>query len=189
MKHELNSQNTKQMLCDALIDLSAKKPFSKITVSEIVNLCELNRKTFYYHFTDIYDLLEWHLNNEIHASISAFDSVYNLDTTITYAVNYMNQHSYLKKIIQGPLAKEKITNLLKKILSPILSDMIEDLETTHKKSLEHDFKEFLVKNLTRITVLSILDAIENPNNYDIEKMKQYVSVIFNMSVNSFFHQI
>ena len=89
MKHELNSQNTKQMLCDALITLSAKKSFSKISVSEIVNLCEVNRKTFYYHFADVYDLLEWHLNNEIEKAISAFDPLADLGASISYSVNYM----------------------------------------------------------------------------------------------------
>ena len=54
MKHKLNSINTKQMLVDALITLSIQKPFSKITVSEIIDYCNINRKTFYYHFTDIY---------------------------------------------------------------------------------------------------------------------------------------
>ena len=189
MKHEINSQNTKEMLRDALICLSAKKAFSKITVSEIVNLCNLNRKTFYYHFTDIYDLLEWHLNNEIYSAISTFDSVYDLDATITFAVNYMNQHSYLQRFVQDPLAKEKITTLLIKTLSPLLCDIVQDLEATHGKFLEQDFKEFLVKNLTRITVLSILDAIENPNNYDVDKMKQYVSTIFTMSVNGLFQEL
>ena len=56
MKHNMNSTNTKQMLAEALISLSNKKDFSKITVSEIVDYCNINRKTFYYHFTDIYDL-------------------------------------------------------------------------------------------------------------------------------------
>ena len=31
-----------------------KKPLSKITVSEIIADCGVNRKTFYYHFEDIY---------------------------------------------------------------------------------------------------------------------------------------
>ena len=97
MKHELNSQNTKQMLCDALISLSAKKPFSKITVSEIVTLCDVNRKTFYYHFTDVYDLLEWHLHNQIELAISTFNPLYDLPSTIDYAVDYMTKHTYLQK--------------------------------------------------------------------------------------------
>lgn len=186
MKHEINSQNTKQLLCDALISLAAKKPFSKITVSEIVNLCNVNRKTFYYHFSDVYDLLEWHLNNEINAAISSFDPLYDLDATITYTFDYMNRHSYLKKFIQDSLAKEKISHLLNKSLSPKLYDIIQNIETSQEKSMESDLKDFLVKYLTHITVLSILDAIENPNNYDIEKMKRYISTLFDMSVNGFF---
>lgn len=189
MKHELNSQHTKEMLCDALITLSAKKPFSKITVSEIVNLCNVNRKTFYYHFADVYDLLEWHLNNEIQNSIMTFQPIYDLNATITFAVDYMNDHSYLQKFIQDPLAREKITRLLNKNLYPKAYEIIQYQENFHGKSIETDFKDFLVKNLTHITVLSILDAIENPDNYDIEKMKRYLSTIFDMSISGLFKQM
>ena len=35
------------------------KPFDKIKIREIVDGCGLNRQTFYYHFDDVYDLLEW----------------------------------------------------------------------------------------------------------------------------------
>ncbi|WP_295208123.1 TetR family transcriptional regulator [Ruminococcus sp.] len=37
------------------------KPLSKITVSEIVADCNINRKTFYYHFEDVQSLLKWTL--------------------------------------------------------------------------------------------------------------------------------
>ena len=94
MKHNINSTNTKQMLAEALISLSNKKDFSKITVSEIVDYCNINRKTFYYHFTDIYDLLEWHLNNELSRAISQFDPLKDTTAIIAYAINYINQCLY-----------------------------------------------------------------------------------------------
>ena len=50
MKHEVQSLATKQALADSLKQLLAKKSFSKITVTEIVENCGFNRKTFYYHF-------------------------------------------------------------------------------------------------------------------------------------------
>ena len=59
MKHEMQSQATKQALVDSLKQLLTKKSFSKITVTEIVENCGYNRKTFYYHFEDIPDLLKW----------------------------------------------------------------------------------------------------------------------------------
>ena len=53
------SNYTEQALGDSLKKLLAEKPLNKITVTDIVNDCGLNRMTFYYHFKDIYDLLEW----------------------------------------------------------------------------------------------------------------------------------
>ena len=58
MKHEVTSLNTKKALAAALKELMTKKPLSKITVSDIISVCGVNRKTFYYHFQDIYDLLK-----------------------------------------------------------------------------------------------------------------------------------
>lgn len=189
MKHELNSLNTKELLCDALISLSTKKPFSKITVSEIVTLCNINRKTFYYHFADVYDLLEWHLNNEIEKAISAFDPISDLNATITYSINYMNQNPYLKNFIKDPIAKDKIITILNKSLYPKAEEIIQKLESVHTKCIEPDFREFIIKNFTRIAVLSILDNIENPNNYDVEKLKQYITQIFDMSMYGLFEQV
>ena len=36
-----------------------KKPLTKITINDIAEDCGINRMTFYYHFKDIYDLVEW----------------------------------------------------------------------------------------------------------------------------------
>ena len=38
---------------------AAGKPLSKITVTDITEDCGISRMTFYYHFKDIYDLVEW----------------------------------------------------------------------------------------------------------------------------------
>lgn len=59
MKHSDISLHTKRALADALKRAMKQKPFQKITVSELVRACDVNRKTFYYHFDDIYMLLKW----------------------------------------------------------------------------------------------------------------------------------
>lgn len=53
------SQTTKRALAASLKQLVKEKPLDKITVTDLVELCEVNRQTFYYHFRDIYDLIEW----------------------------------------------------------------------------------------------------------------------------------
>lgn len=42
-----------------------KKSFEKISVSDITQHCNIHRQTFYYHFIDKYELLDWIINNEI----------------------------------------------------------------------------------------------------------------------------
>lgn len=60
------SLNTKKMLSGALKNAMKSKSLSKITVSELIEACGVNRKTFYYHFQDIYDLLKWILGAGSH---------------------------------------------------------------------------------------------------------------------------
>lgn len=45
------------LMIDRLLLL--KKPLNKITINDIAEDCGINRMTFYYHFQDIYDLVEW----------------------------------------------------------------------------------------------------------------------------------
>ncbi len=51
-------KDTKNLIFETFIDLLSKKPFDKITVKDIVESCDVNRNTFYYYYSDIYDLLE-----------------------------------------------------------------------------------------------------------------------------------
>ena len=53
------SQITKRALVQSLKNLLREKPLSKITISDITEDCGISRMTFYYHFKDIYDLVEW----------------------------------------------------------------------------------------------------------------------------------
>ena len=49
---------TRKLIMDAFMELSGKKEFKDITVKDITAEAMINRATFYYHFEDIYDLLE-----------------------------------------------------------------------------------------------------------------------------------
>lgn len=189
MKHEINSQNTKRMLADMLISLLHTKPISKITVSEIVNLCDINRKTFYYHFQDVYDLLEWHLDCEVEKIIDTLNPLDDFNSTITYAMEYMNQHAYLRNCIDNPLGRDKVMQFLSKRLLPKSQEMIEDLERRHNKVLKPDFKEFLSKNMVHITVLSVIDTIENGNSFNMEQLKHYASIMIEASITGFFQSL
>lgn len=53
------SSSTKEALGLALKQMMSVKPIDKITIKDLVEICGVNRQTFYYHFDDVYDLLEW----------------------------------------------------------------------------------------------------------------------------------
>ena len=53
------AHNTKAALSKALIELSQEMSVNKITVGDVAERCGVSRHTFYYHFTDLFDLIIW----------------------------------------------------------------------------------------------------------------------------------
>lgn len=60
-----NSIITKKAFADGIKELMKKKSFEKISVSDITQACGLTRQTFYYHFQDKYELVNWIYYNEV----------------------------------------------------------------------------------------------------------------------------
>lgn len=52
------AKTTKQTIFNSFVDLLAEMPFDKITIRHIVEKSNVNRNTFYYYYSDIYELLE-----------------------------------------------------------------------------------------------------------------------------------
>ena len=71
------SQVTKRALEESLKRMLLKKPLDKITISDITEDCGINRMTFYYHFKDIYDLVEWACEED---AVRALDGKKTCDT-------------------------------------------------------------------------------------------------------------
>ena len=112
------ASNTKEALGNALKQMLAVKPIERITVKDLVDICSVNRQTFYYHFDDVYDLLEWvfeeDANNVLPSEVSFshwredvllfFKYLYD---NSTFALNIYNSQSrtymlrYYKRRIQS----------------------------------------------------------------------------------------
>ena len=61
---------TKKMLSISLKELLSKNTLDNITINNITDLAGVSRKTFYYHFQDIYDLLEWTLKEDLEEAMA-----------------------------------------------------------------------------------------------------------------------
>lgn len=61
--------HTKQAIAQSFMALMQQKPVSKITICDIAGLCGVSRMTFYYHFRDIYDLVEWIFEENVRSAV------------------------------------------------------------------------------------------------------------------------
>ncbi|MCI6361157.1 MAG: dihydroxyacetone kinase transcriptional activator DhaS [Eubacterium coprostanoligenes] len=139
MKDQLScSEITKRKIAAALKELMQTTPFEKITVSDISNKCEMHRQTFYYHFQDRYELLDWLLYNEIISKLvenfsyetmeenflTLFNTMYNDKKFYQNAVkiNMGDVYSYLSKVAINQFEKIIKEVIKKNYLSPISDD-------------------------------------------------------------------
>lgn len=56
---------TKKLMADTLKELSKSKSLKSITINDIVSSCGISRHTFYYHFLDRQDLINWIYKTDI----------------------------------------------------------------------------------------------------------------------------
>lgn len=64
---------TKAAIADTFMELLQEHTIDHITVKDLAEKCGINRQTFYYHFADIYDLMEWTLDNELKKFLERYD--------------------------------------------------------------------------------------------------------------------
>lgn len=67
-----NSTITKEALADSLKELMKQIPLSKISVKDITEHCQVSRNSFYYHFKDKYDLVNWIFYSETLREVNSF---------------------------------------------------------------------------------------------------------------------
>lgn len=88
-KAERSAQDTKRLIAETLGWLSERKNIDKITVKELVETCGISRQTFYYHFQDILDVMEWTVQQELEKvtelSMKAEGPVEAIEVFVTFA--------------------------------------------------------------------------------------------------------
>lgn len=107
---------TQKMIGDVFMQLLMKKNLDKITVREIVDRCDINRNTFYYHYSDIYDLFNSMLCaalSEIAKEISNPNDRHKaIDTAARFMETYKNAIKNAYYSSAGALMEEQIASFL-----------------------------------------------------------------------------
>lgn len=131
------SEQTKRKMALGLKELMETTSFSKITVSDITEKCELHRQTFYYHFQDKFELLNWLIQNELLSNVSKNLSYDTLLETFHSAFETMYES---KKFYQNAIKinMNVIVDYISYLSKGIVINVVEEI--TNKYSLTNNTK-------------------------------------------------
>ena len=135
------SNITKHALAESLKKLLLKKPLNKITINDLTTDCGISHMAFYYHFKDIYDLVEWACLEESRKALQGkktydtwqegllqiFEAVYENKPFIINAYN--------------AISREQIENFLFQLTHDLIMGVVE--EQARSTSLTQEQKSFI----------------------------------------------
>ncbi len=137
-------ENIKEKLSIAIKSMLETKPLSKITVKEISEVCNINRQSFYYYFSDIYELAFDVFSSEVNKIIFNINSTNDMLLTYTSLFNYLmdNRKVFLNAITN--ISEESINFYLGKILKEIFGEFIKKREKFLNVCLKEDNRNELI---------------------------------------------
>ncbi|NLH00568.1 MAG: TetR family transcriptional regulator [Clostridiales bacterium] len=153
------SDITKHALASSLKKLMQQKPIDKITVKDIVEDCGVNRHTFYYHFQDIYELIEWLCMDEANRAIG------NHKTFDTWKRGFHDLYGYLhanKAIIMNAY-NSNYRNYLERYIRTLVRPYIQDFLRIQSEGMNipNEKLEFICDTYTYGIVSLAMDWIAN----------------------------
>lgn len=119
------SQTTKRALEASLKKLLLQKPLNKITINDITEDCGVNRMTFYYHFKDIYDLVDWIMTED---AVKVMEGRRNFDTWTEAFLDILEQVRANKVLVLNvyrSVGREQVEQYLYKLLDPMLREFVD----------------------------------------------------------------
>lgn len=172
MKHEKATLQTKTAISASLKKFMEKKPLRKITVSEIIADCDINRNTFYYHFEDIYDLLKWTLEQEAIEVVKKFNFLIDTEDAVRFVIRYVAQNAHMLNCAYDTMGRDELKRFFYNDFITIIRGIVDDCEATNHLSVSADFKSFLCDFLTEATSGILVNGFQNqgfPNEDEIVK--------------------
>lgn len=142
-----DSNITKNALANSLKEIILEKPLAKISISDICNDCGMHRKSFYYHFKDKYELVNWIFYNDF--VTFAMQEHYEDDWKFLHALIiffYDNKEFYSKALeVDGQNA---FVEYFEEIFQSILIEFLENAFSNNKN------KNFFAKYFTDAFIMA-----------------------------------
>ena len=162
------SNLTKMALLKAFGELIEEKPFNKITINDLTKRCGLNRMTFYYHFDNIYELMIWGLETQMHEVSKDCVNYENWKTGYLRIFDFaLERMMYIKKIFQT-IEQEHLEHYLNQIAERMVLAVIDD--KIGDKKLDEDDRLFTAQICAHVLVGTLVSWVARGMKEDPEMM-------------------
>ena len=177
----MSSLTTKKAIAYTFKDLLKEKPFNKITINDIANKCNINRQTFYYHFQDIKDLVEWICIEEVDNLLERKNEYEKWEDKFLLIFQIMKEEEIFVKNIYHSVSQEVLRDNLYRLVYPIIYNEI--IEKSKGKKLREEDKKFITDFYKFAFVSIVLDWIKKGMTENPETIVSKVSNLITGTIN------
>lgn len=171
-KDDRRVKYTKMVLKESFIDLLEKKDMSQITVKEICEIADINRATFYAHYTDVYDLQK-KIENELFENLNVYLSqLYNKGKTVNEAELTEKIFGYIKenaKLCRLLLSEKGDISFQKKVMILAYDKIISDL--TDNSNISREDADYVYS----FAITGCVGIVQKWLNEDMKKSPRFMA--------------
>ncbi len=166
---------TKRALTESVKKLLSQKPLDKITVSDITEDCGVSRMTFYYHFKDIYDLIEWAWTQEAEQALNGQKTYDTWQQGFLQIFRLVQANKPFVMNVYHSISREQVERYLYKLTYNLLIGVVE--EKSAGMSVKEEDKHFIADFYKYAFVGLMLDWIRGGMKEDPEAIISRLSTL------------
>lgn len=174
------SQVTKRALEQSLKNLLLKKPLTKITINDIAEDCGINRMTFYYHFKDIYDLVEWSCLEDARKALEEKKTYETWQQGFLQIFEAVRDNKPFVMNVYRCVHREQVERYLKPLVDNLLMGVVN--EEAEGMTVREEDKEFIARVYSYIFVGLMLDWIKEDMKEEPEEIVEKLATMVRGSV-------
>ena len=165
---------TKYALEASLKKLLLQKPLDKITINDLTEDCGISRMAFYYHFKDIYDLVEWACLEDATRALQGKKTYDSWQEGLEQIFEAVLENKPFIMNVYHSVSREQIENYLFQLTYGLLKDVVE--EKAAGKEIAEEDKVFIAEFYKYGFVGVMLDWIKQGMKADYHDIVDLMSV-------------